>query len=310
MSAQDQDSSSSAPQTVKSHVETIKDEGVVAADGPEGRDRIMDDTQAVASTSTATGPGGAASEEDGSAQDIPDQIVEIILDLRYRWSGSIYEISVAESDTVGDLKALIFSQTTIPVERQKILSLTKGKLPDDETVLGQLKLHERAGKEFSVLGTPIGKELQASLYNGPSDALNEQDVEQATSLKLDDPALKRRNARKLLEAVNKLNINIMNEPRPGKKLLVLDLDYTILDTHAWKSQSFHAIDYQRPGMHEFLTAVYPHYDIVIWSQTSWMWLESKLIELNMVGEEQTAYKIAFGGKSRRMQADMRCRLCS
>lgn len=58
--------------------------------------------------------------------------------------------------------------------------------------------------------------------------LPNQDVEQVTSLKMDDPALKRRNARKLLEAVNKLNVNIMNEPRPGKKLLVLDLDYTIL----------------------------------------------------------------------------------
>ncbi len=48
------------------------------------------------------------------------------------------------------------------------------------------------------------------------------------ALKADDPALIRRNARKLLEATNKLHINVMNEPRPGKKLLVLDLDYTIL----------------------------------------------------------------------------------
>lgn len=38
----------------------------------------------------------------------------------------------------------------------------------------------------------------------------------------------KRNARKLLEATNKLSINVMNEPRQGKKLLVLDLDYTIL----------------------------------------------------------------------------------
>lgn len=55
-----------------------------------------------------------------------------------------------------------------------------------------------------------------------------QDVDPSTALKMDDPALKRRNARKLLECVNKLEVNIMNPPRKGKKLLVLDLDYTIL----------------------------------------------------------------------------------
>lgn len=29
------------------------------------------------------------------------------------------------------------------------------------------------------------------------------------------------------------------------------------------------------------------------SQTSWMWLESKLIELGMVGDESKKYKISF-----------------
>jgi hypothetical protein len=95
----------------------------------------------------------------------------------------------------------------------------------------------------------LGKELKASLDIGPQESLDEkvshhvsacfltgyttdsnckQDVDPSTALKLDDPALKQRNARKLLECVNKLEINIMNAPRKGKKLLVLDLDYTIL----------------------------------------------------------------------------------
>lgn len=59
---------------------------------------------------------------------------------------------VAETDTVGDLKALIFSQTTVPVERQKILNLCKGKLPEDDTVLAHLNLQDRPKKEFNVLG--------------------------------------------------------------------------------------------------------------------------------------------------------------
>lgn len=57
-------------------------------------------------------------------------------------------------------------------------------------------------------------------------------MDASTALRLDDPALKQRNARKLLECVNKLQINIMNPPRKGKKLMVLDLDYTILVSQA------------------------------------------------------------------------------
>lgn len=68
-----------------------------------------------------------------------------------------------------------------------------------------------------------------------TDSNSQQDVDAATALKLDDPALKQRNARKLLECVNKLEINIMNPPRKGKKLLVLDLDYTILVS--WKNKT-------------------------------------------------------------------------
>jgi len=37
---------------------------------------------------------------------------------------------------------------------------------------------------------------------------------------------------------------------------------------------------------------YQHYDIVIWSQTHWRWLESKLVELEIVGGPHN-YKISF-----------------
>lgn len=54
-----------------------------------------------------------------------------------------------------------------------------------------------------------------------------------------------------------------------------------------------AIDYARPGLDAFLTAVYPFYDIVIWSQTSWRWLEDKLVDLKMVGQDHDRYKVSF-----------------
>lgn len=39
---------------------------------------------------------------------------------------------------------------------------------------------------------------------------------------------------------------------------------------------------KRPHMDAFLTAVYEHYDLAIWSQTSWRWLELKLTELGFL----------------------------
>lgn len=105
---------------------------------------------------------------------------------------------------------------------------------------------------------------------------------------------------------------MMNPPRPGKKLLVLDIDYSehmhplrggrsshspltypilaIVDTIPLTSGALPPSECARPGLHDFLEAVYPYFDIVIWSQTSWIWLETKLVELGMVGSDKN-YKV-------------------
>ncbi|GMH46813.1 hypothetical protein TrRE_jg6887, partial [Triparma retinervis] len=44
-------------------------------------------------------------------------------------------------------------------------------------------------------------------------------------------------------------------------------------------------------MDDFLAAIYPHYDIVIWSQTSWRWLEVKLTELGFLTSSR--WKVGF-----------------
>ena len=48
---------------------------------------------------------------------------------------------------------------------------------------------------------------------------------------------------------------------------------------------------KRPHMDWFLTVVYSQFDLAVWSQTSWRWLEVKLTELGML--ENPGYKIAF-----------------
>jgi ubiquitin-like domain-containing CTD phosphatase 1 len=44
-------------------------------------------------------------------------------------------------------------------------------------------------------------------------------------------------------------------------------------------------------MDDFLTWAYKYYDLVVWSQTSWRWLEIKLTELGMISHP--GYKICF-----------------
>ena len=53
--------------------------------------------------------------------------------------------------------------------------------------------------------------------------------------------------------------------RPGKKCLVLDIDYTLFDLG---SSAERADELARPHLHAFLAACYEHYDILIWSATS------------------------------------------
>jgi ubiquitin-like domain-containing CTD phosphatase 1 len=109
------------------------------------------------------------------------------------------------------------------------------------------------------------------------------------------------NLRKFTESTP---IHIMNEPRDGKPLLVLDLDHTLLDfssrtiQRSTSSTTASIIDptivtesMKRPYMDHFLSICYQYYDIVVWSQTSWRWLETKLIELGMITNPN--YKFCF-----------------
>ena len=95
------------------------------------------------------------------------------------------------------------------------------------------------------------------------------------------------NVAKLARRVAAQPLKLLHPPRPGKKLLVLDIDYTLFD-HRSTAEVPHEL--ARPYLHEFLASAYEHYDIVIWSATSMKWIEVKMRELGVLGHEH--YRIA------------------
>ncbi|TFK76360.1 HAD subfamily IIID h [Pluteus cervinus] len=227
-------------------------------------------------------------------EDTKDEISlaeEIWIALTFTWSGKAFQLSIAESDRVFDLKNVIHNLTRVPPERQKILGLVKGKLPPEQERIGDLRI---GGKKFTLIGTPEGDEIKdPSQLEVLPDVINDLDIDVSE----DSAAMKaykndKRNIRKIKEMTEKLKVNLIHPLRQGKKLLVLDIDYTILDTKPLTSGSLPPAECARPGLHQFLEAVYPYYDICIWSQTSWIWLETKLVELEMVGSDK-GYQIAF-----------------
>jgi ubiquitin-like domain-containing CTD phosphatase 1 len=113
-------------------------------------------------------------------------------------------------------------------------------------------------------------------------------------------------------------VNIIHESRKGKPLMVLDLDHTLLDFSRKSIEQASTADriaevngdtnmsaavagtnttqetierMKRPFMDEFLAKAYQSYDLVVWSQTSWRWLETKLIELGMLANPR--YRFCF-----------------
>lgn len=93
---------------------------------------------------------------------------------------------------------------------------------------------------------------------------------------------------KIQKRIETYKIEELNPLREGKKLLVLDIDYTLFD-HRSPAESGYQL--MRPYLHEFLTSAYKNYDIVIWSATSMKWINEKMKLLGV--STHTDYKIAF-----------------
>ena len=271
------------------------------------------------------------------------------------------------STTIGHVKQKILQETNILPRRQKFIGLvmvvdddddnnnnnnnnnnnrrrkTSTNIPDDCT-LDKLQIKKpkeciydttqnpkrliHAYHSFILMGTPEDEIFidPDSISNGGNDVVNDFDLD--FNIGSDEWKEHFVNRQNLIKFTNSTQVYIMNQPREGKKLMVLDLDHTLLDfssksimngsgggsgdssnttttntgdnastaTNATNAATTTSIQdtinkMKRPFMDEFLSAMYQHYDLVVWSQTSWRWLETKLVELGMLSNPN--YKFCF-----------------
>ncbi|KAK9833518.1 hypothetical protein WJX81_000663 [Elliptochloris bilobata] len=197
-------------------------------------------------------------------------------ELMVKWSGQELKFTMGSGATVGELKRKIAEQTSVQPKRQKLLGLkAKGaKLASDEVLIEDLVL--KPGAKIMMMGTP--EAVTAALDVQAEVAPHVQDDFNTAEGVLEDVAFvdREENQEKLRRRIASVDVKVLNPPRPGKKCLVLDIDYTLFDLG---SAAERPEELARPHLHEFLAACYEHYDIVIWSATSMKWIEVKMREL-------------------------------
>uniref|UniRef100_A0A3N7FL54 FCP1 homology domain-containing protein n=2 Tax=Populus trichocarpa TaxID=3694 RepID=A0A3N7FL54_POPTR len=108
------------------------------------------------------------------------------------------------------------------------------------------KYHHRTVEDDIIVNQMDSPEIVDDFELGQDEAV---DIE-------DDEA----NKQKLKRRIDQYEIELKNPSRPGKKLFVLDIDYTLFDH---RSTAETPLELMRPYLHAFLTAVYAEYDMMI-----------------------------------------------
>eukprot|EP01066_Platyproteum_vivax_P002802 Platyproteum_vivax@DN1350_c0_g1_i1.p1 len=206
-----------------------------------------------------------------------------------KWGTKSIEVPFSSIDwetfTILDLRQRIEDELSIPKDKQKFLGITiNNKPPNNDAALMDLTFKKPL--TFTLLGTPLDQHLK----DVPEDGTVVNDLNNWDFLPTDADNIRTDlHIKRLNKAIAKTEIQFINPLRPGRKLLVLDLDYTLFDCKPNTLGSM--ADLKRPHLEYFLASVYPFYDLVIWSQTSWKWVELKCTELGLLTSNQ--YKLSF-----------------
>lgn len=205
--------------------------------------------------------------------------------LSIKWDSKVYPVSVYDGMTVADFKQAIQTETKVRPDKQKIVNLKwKGKPAPDDMMMTALGL--RPNMKIMMIGS-VDEALAeaASVPDELPEVINDLDIAEENLACVHQ---RQDYKEKVEKKVREYDVKLLSEMRPGKKLLVLDIDYTLFDH---RSVGQNGNELMRPYLHEFLASAYEDYDLAIWSATSMKWIQEKMKLLGVASSPH--FKIVF-----------------
>ena len=187
----------------------------------------------------------------------------------------------ATTATVQHLKDYATRATKVAHDKQKILGLKKHT--HNQTLLATLVADKAS---LMLVGSPddVIAPARAAALKGrkraAADVPDHLSIDAEALTGAAAPSARPENHDKISKRIASYSPVALNPARPCKKLLVLDIDYTLFDH---RSAAERPAELARPFLHEFLERAYCAYDLAIWSATSMRWVQLKLDELGVSG---------------------------
>ncbi|VDL61148.1 unnamed protein product [Hymenolepis diminuta] len=200
--------------------------------------------------------------------------------IKVKFGKTLHELNgFTKSSLVKDVKEKLYELTNVPPKNQKLLGLTveKGQVLSDELPLRFVIL--KSNTKWMLMGSTDEERQRVIEITAvdPPDIIDDYDFTEE-----DLEVFKRpENLDKLEKRCKSYKFVKIAEFRPGKRLLVLDIDYTIFD-HLTPAESVQHL--MRPYLIQFLTRSYECYDIAIWSATSMTWILAKTSQMNLISQ--------------------------
>ncbi|KFH14560.1 HAD hydrolase, family IIID protein [Toxoplasma gondii MAS] len=229
-----------------------------------------------------------AADEDAEEEEEELEEVEEVLVVNVKWGGKLYDVSLSLSDfeffSLSDFKERLQQQLSVPADKQKLLGFTnaQGTAAKDTDLLRSLRFKKE--RQMMLIGSTDAQLLAAAQAHAAalaqSDSTSDDFLASPSCAGASEDSVRTPlHLERLEKAVDRTRVQLLHAPRKGKKLLVLDLDYTLFDC---KSLAGSVEDLKRPFLDRFMEDAYEDYDLAVWSQTHWKWVEMKCTELGFL----------------------------